>query len=84
MNFLADIPPETSGSTDMGNVSYECPSIHPMLDLNCYPIVNHQKEFAALTITDIGDRAIRDGALAMAWTIIDLAEGDRWGDLQGV
>jgi amidohydrolase len=84
MNFLADIPPETSGSTDMGNVSYECPSIHPMLDLNCYPIVNHQKEFAALTITDVGDRAIRDGALAMAWTIIDLAEGDRWKDLHTV
>ena len=84
MNFLADIPPETSGSTDMGNVSYECPSIHPMLDLNCYPIVNHQKEFAALTITDVGDQAIRDGALAMAWTIIDLAEGDKWDDLHKV
>lgn len=82
MNFLADIPPETSGSTDMGNVSHECPSIHPMLDLHGYPIVNHQKEFAALTVTDVGDRAIRDGALSMAWTVIDLAEGDRWGDLQ--
>jgi amidohydrolase len=84
MNFIADIPPETSGSTDMGNVSHECPSIHPMLDLHGYPIVNHQKEFAALTITEVGDRAIRDGALAMAWTIIDLAEGDRWRDLQPV
>lgn len=81
MNFFADIPPQTSGSTDMGNVSYECPSIHPMLDLGGYPIVNHQKEFAALTITKAGDSAIRDGALAMAWTIIDLAEGERWGDL---
>ncbi len=82
MNFLADLPPETSGSTDMGNVSHECPSIHPMLSFDCYPIVNHQKEFAALTITDVGTRAIRDGALAMAWTVIDLAEQDRWGDLQ--
>ncbi len=82
MSFLADLPPKTSGSTDMGNVSYECPSIHPMLDLHGYPIVNHQKEFAALTITDVGERAIREGALAMAWTIIDLAEGDRWEDLQ--
>jgi hypothetical protein len=24
---------------------------------------------------------LRDGALSMAWTIIDLAQGDRWGDL---
>jgi amidohydrolase len=82
MNFIADLPPATPGSTDMGNVSYECPSIHPMLDLYCYPVVNHQKQFAALTITDVGDQAIRDGALAMAGTIIDLAEGARWGDLQ--
>jgi amidohydrolase len=82
MNFITDLPPATPGSTDMGNVSYECPSIHPMLDLYCYPVVNHQKQFAALTITDVGDQAIRDGALAMAGTIIDLAEGARWGDLQ--
>lgn len=84
MSFIADLPPATSGSTDMGNVSHECPSIHPMLDLYGYPIVNHQKEFAALTITEVGDQAIRDGALAMAWTIIDLAQGDRWDELQPV
>lgn len=82
MHFTADMPPQASGSTDMGNVSHECPSIHPMLDLYGYPIVNHQKEFAALTVTAVGDRAIRDGALAMAGTIIDLAEGNRWEDLQ--
>jgi amidohydrolase len=82
MHFTADMPPQASGSTDMGNVSHECPSIHPMLDLYGYPIVNHQKEFAALTVTEVGDQAIRDGALAMVGTIIDLAEGDRWGDLE--
>ncbi|RPI23110.1 MAG: M20 family peptidase [Actinobacteria bacterium] len=69
------------GSTDMGNVSYEVPSIHPMLDIHCSPAVNHQKEFAAHTVTADGDRAIRDGALAMAGTIIDLAEGDLWSGL---
>jgi amidohydrolase len=81
MQRLADLPPETSGSTDMGNVSQVVPSIHPMLDLHCYPVVNHQPEFAARTVTDDGTSAIRDGSLAMAWTIIDLAEGDRWSDL---
>ena len=81
MNRLADLPPQTSGSTDMGNVSQVVPSIHPMLDLSCYPAVNHQPEFAAHTVTEDGERAIRDGALAMAWTVIDLAEGDRWGEL---
>ncbi|GMQ94619.1 MAG: M20 family metallopeptidase [Acidimicrobiia bacterium] len=81
MNRVADLPRETSGSTDMGNVSHEVPSIHPVLDLHCYPIVNHQKEFASHTLSDDGERAIADGALAMAWTIIDLAEGDLWGEL---
>jgi amidohydrolase len=81
MNRLADLDPSTSGSTDMGNVSHEVPAIHPMIDLRCYPTVNHQPEFAAHTVTDDGKQIIRDGALAMAWTIIDLAEGDRWGDL---
>ncbi len=81
MHRRADLPAYTPGSTDMANVSQVVPSIHPMLDLYCYPIVNHQAEFAAYTVTDDGKQAIRDGALAMAWTIIDLAEGDRWGDL---
>lgn len=70
-----------AGSTDMGNVSYEVPSIHPMLGIDSEPAVNHQKEFAAHTVSEDGMRAIRDGALAMAWTVIDLAEGDRWDDL---
>ncbi|MGI9528551.1 MAG: M20 family metallopeptidase [Acidimicrobiia bacterium] len=81
MPRLQDLPKETSGSTDMGNVSQVLPSIHPMLDLHCYPTVNHQPEFAAHTTTDDGKTAIRDGALAMAWTIIDLAETDRWAEL---
>ena len=70
-----------TGSTDMSNVSYEVPTIHPMLDIKAAPAVNHQKEFAAYTLTPSGEAAIRDGAMAMAMTIIDLAEGDRWEDL---
>ncbi len=81
VNRYADLPPATSGSTDMGNVSHEVPAIHPMIDLRCYPTVNHQPEFAAHTVTDDGYQIIRDGALAMAWTIIDLAEDDRWAEL---
>ena len=81
MHRLDQLPPMSSGSTDMANVSYEVPTIHPMLDLRCYPVVNHQPEFAARTVTDDGKAVMRDGALAMAWTIIDLAEGNRWGDL---
>lgn len=77
----SDLPASQTGSTDMGNVSKVVPSIHPMLGINSAPAVNHQKEFAAHTLTPDGERAIRDGAVSMAWTIIDLAEGNHWGNL---
>jgi amidohydrolase len=60
-------------STDMGNLSRVIPSIHPMIGIDSMPAVNHQKDFTACCITDSADRAVCDGALAMAWTAIDLA-----------
>jgi amidohydrolase len=60
-------------STDMGNVSLVIPSIQPLIGIDSMSAVNHQKEFANRCITDSADRAACDGALAMAWTAIDLA-----------
>jgi amidohydrolase len=60
-------------STDMGNVSLAIPSIHPMIGIDSLPAVNHQQEFARSCATESADRAVCDGALAMAWTAIDLA-----------
>jgi len=77
----ADMP--IGGSTDMGNVSHVVPSIHPFMAIDSGEAVNHQPEFAAATITPSGDNTIRDGALGMAWTVIDIAEGDRWDELKG-
>ena len=77
----ADEDPGAAGSTDMGNVSHVVPSIHPFLTIHPGDHVNHQPEFAAHTVSADGERAIRDGALAMAWTVIDLAVADRWGEL---
>src|ERR1700730_14945409 len=62
-----------TGSTDMGNVSLAIPSIHPMIGIESLPAVNHQPEFAAHCVTEAADKALADGALAMAWTTIDLA-----------
>jgi amidohydrolase len=62
-----------TGSTDMGNVSLAMPSIHPMIGINSLPAVNHQPEFTAHCVTADADKAVADGALAMAWTCIDLA-----------
>jgi len=67
-------------SSDMGNVSHIVPSIHPSLRIET-DAVNHQPEFATATITPSGQQAIRDGALAMAYTIIDMVERDVWDEL---
>lgn len=69
------------GSSDMGNVSQFVPSMHPMLGIDAGEAVNHQAEFAAATITPSGEKAIRDGALAMAYTIVDMAEQQVWDQL---
>ena len=65
-----------TGSTDMGNVSRAMPSIHPMIGINSLPAVNHQPEFTAHCITPDADKALVDGAMAMAWTCIDMAATD--------
>jgi len=62
-----------AASTDMGNISQAIPSIHPMIGLNSLPAANHQPEFTAHCATPIADRAVIDGATAMAWTLVDLA-----------
>ena len=64
---------ERGGSTDMGNVSLAMPSIHPTIGIDSLPAVNHQPEFTAHCVTPAADKALFDGALAMAWTCVDLA-----------
>lgn len=77
----ADLPPSMAGSTDMGNVSLVVPTIHPMLDIRAGEAVNHQPEFAEATVTAEAEKAIFDGAVSMAWTVIDLAEQGLWDRL---
>ena len=62
-----------TASTDMGNVSQAIPSIHPMIGIESGTAVNHQPEFTAHCIKPAADKALLDGALAMAWTAIDVA-----------
>ncbi|HEV7865876.1 MAG TPA: amidohydrolase [Acidimicrobiia bacterium] len=68
--------PRAAGSTDMGNVSLVLPSIHPAIGIDSLPAVNHQPEFTAACATAPADRAITDGAVAMAWSAIDCATDD--------
>ncbi|QUH02282.1 amidohydrolase [Saccharopolyspora erythraea] len=71
--------PLVGAATDMGNVSHRVPSIHPMLGLDCLPAVNHQPEFAAACATPAADRAVLDGAVALAWTAADVGNLHRAG-----
>lgn len=64
-----------AASTDMGNVSLVIPSIHPTLDIEAAPAVNHQAAFAARCVAPAADRALLDGAKAMGMTVVDLADG---------
>jgi amidohydrolase len=68
----ADTPLPTF-STDMANVSLAVPTIHPLVGIESHGAVNHQHEFAAACITPSADAAVRDGAVALAWTAIDAA-----------
>jgi amidohydrolase len=69
---LGNLLERAAASTDMGNVSLVLPAIHPSIGINSLPAVNHQPEFAAHCVTEAADKALIDGALAMAWTAIDM------------
>jgi amidohydrolase len=64
------------GSTDMGNVSYLVPSIHPMIQAAPDGVPIHTPAFATHAREALGDAAVLDGALALAWTIADLWLGE--------
>lgn len=60
------------GSTDMGNVSYAVPSIHPMIRVAPRGVAIHTEAFARHAAAPEGDAAVLDGAKALAMTIVDL------------
>jgi amidohydrolase len=67
----ADVP-GVVGSTDMGNVSHQVPSIHPMIAVSPPNVAIHTPEFAEHARSEAGDRGVLDGAKAMAMTAADL------------
>ena len=51
-----------------------------MLRIDCGDSVNHQSEFAAHCAETSADKALLEGGLTMAWTIIDLATDEQERD----
>jgi amidohydrolase len=68
---LEKLPAGVMGSTDMGNVSYRLPSIHPMLASAPPHCTIHNPEFAEWAGGEMGDTAAIDGAKALAMTAVD-------------
>lgn len=60
-----------AGSTDMGNVSYRVPSIHPMLAAAPQDVVIHNPRFTEFSGSPLGDAAVLDGAKSLALTALD-------------
>jgi metal-dependent amidase/aminoacylase/carboxypeptidase family protein len=65
-------PNERMGSTDMGDISQILPAIHAYLAIVPDTIANHTVEFAAAAASPAGDKAVVDGATALAMTAADL------------
>ncbi|MES9508249.1 M20 family metallopeptidase [Streptomyces sp. NPDC000609] len=72
------VPQGTGGSTDMGNVTRAMPAIHPGLGVLGALGMPHTRQFAEEAASQAGDDAVLDGALAMAWTGLDLASDTTW------
>jgi amidohydrolase len=72
-DLTTDVLPGTGGgSTDMGNLSYLVPSIHPMLQVAPQGVSLHSAQFAEFTASKDADKAVIDGAKIMAMTAIDM------------
>lgn len=70
------VPEFLTGSTDLGNLSYRMPAIHPMLAIAGPTAALHTVGFAAAAGSETGDRGVRDGADGLALTALDYLVDD--------
>lgn len=62
------------GSTDMGNVTQKMPGIHPVVGIDSGGATIHQPEFTVAAAAPGADRAVVEGAIMLARTVVRLAE----------
>ncbi len=65
------VPDFLTGSTDLGNLSYRMPAIHPMIAVSDPTVALHTTAFAEAAGGPAGDLAVRDGAIGLALTAVD-------------
>jgi amidohydrolase len=64
------------GSTDMGNVTQVMPGIHPIVGIEAGGASIHQPAFTAAAVEPSADKAVVEGAIMLARTVVQLAETD--------
>jgi amidohydrolase len=62
------------GSTDMGNVTQVMPGIHPIVGIEANGASIHQPAFTAAAAGRSADKAVVEGAIMLARTVVSLAE----------
>jgi amidohydrolase len=76
-----DIPDESDegsfGSSDIGNMSYHCPTLQPTLAITSENINLHTREFAALVKGDPAHKAILIGAKLIALACLEVFHNDQ-------
>ncbi|MCW0215880.1 MAG: M20 family metallopeptidase [Pseudonocardia sp.] len=65
------VPEFLTGSTDLGNLSFRMPAIHPMIAVSGPTGALHTIEFAEAAGGPGGDAAVGDGASGLALTALD-------------
>ncbi len=71
---IQDVRETPRGSSDIGAVSYRCPSLHGYIQIAEKGVAGHSKEMAAATISSMGEAGLIAGAIALAEAGADLIE----------
>jgi amidohydrolase len=63
-----------SASTDMANLSWKIPCVHPTIKVECGSAVNHQPDFAQACLGESAKKAIYDGANWLSFFSVELVQ----------
>lgn len=66
-----------TGSTDMGDVSYCCPVIHPYFPISKEKLIGHSVEFAKATQSDEAQKGMKEAVMAMVLTGAEVIQNSK-------
>lgn len=66
-----------AGSSDCGDVSHHCPTIHTYFPISKEELVGHSIEFAEATISEEAYKGMKEAAIALAITGVDILSDEK-------